>query len=269
MGYFADYHLHSACSPDAQTPMRDVAAAALAAGLDEICFTDHVEPADHSGQIHYTYDWAALERSFRDAQNVWGGKIRMRLGIELGDALRLPAVTEGLLAAAPELDFVIGSTHALPADYGWQDLCFYDYEREDATRRAQADYLSEVQALADWGHFNVLGHLTLPVRYAEELHGKHVSFDGFEEEIRAIMRTVIQNGCGIELNTNRGHTPLPDEKWLRMYRQEGGEIITIGSDAHRPSYVGCAVRERQELLKLCGFTRFCTFEKRMPLWHEL
>ena len=65
------------------------------------------------------------------------------------------------------------------------------------------------------------------------------------------------------------NTPLPDEKWLRMYRRLGGEIITLGTDAHSPDFVGCAVRERQALLRACGFTRFCTFEKQKPIWHEL
>jgi len=270
MSYLADYHLHSACSPDADTSMRDMAAAAVAAGLDEICFTDHVDAVEVcTGRLCSNYDWAALEGAFQVARNAWSSRIRLRLGIELGDALRIQSVSEGLLAQAPELDFVIGSIHALPASYDWTNLYFYDYEKDDAIRRMQGDYLGELLELANWGQFSVLGHLTLPVRYAGELHGKSISFDGFEDEIRAILRTVIQNGCGIELNTNRGHIPLPDEKWLRMYRQEGGEIITIGSDAHRPSYVGCAVRQRQELLKTCGFTRFCTFEKRTPLWHEL
>ena len=74
---------------------------------------------------------------------------------------------------------------------------------------------------------------------------------------------------GIELNTNRGHTPLPDEKWLRMYRELGGEIVTLGTDAHSPGAVGCAVREGQALLRACGFTRFCTFRRGTPVWHEL
>ena len=54
-----------------------------------------------------------------------------------------------------------------------------------------------------------------------------------------------------------------------MYRQMGGEIITLGSDAHSPNFVGCAVRQRQELLRACGFTRFWTFEKMQPVWHAL
>ena len=88
-------------------------------------------------------------------------------------------------------------------------------------------------------------------------------------EVEEILRTLIQNGCGIEVNTNRGNEPLPSAKWLRMYRQLGGEIITLGTDAHSPEFVGKAIRERQELLRECGFRRFCTFEKLQPIWHEL
>lgn len=54
-----------------------------------------------------------------------------------------------------------------------------------------------------------------------------------------------------------------------MYRELGGEIITLGSDAHAPGAVGTAIRENQALLRRCGFTRFCTFCRRQPIWHEL
>ena len=76
-------------------------------------------------------------------------------------------------------------------------------------------------------------------------------------------------GIGIELNTNRGNTPLPDEKWLRLYRSLGGEIVTLGTDAHTPGFVGCAVREGQALLRACGFRRFAAFRQGKPVWHEL
>ena len=95
------------------------------------------------------------------------------------------------------------------------------------------------------------------------------SFDGFEEEIGDIFRIIIPRGIGIELNTNRGNAPLPDGKWLRLYRELGGEIVTLGTDAHSPGAVGCAVREGQALLCACGFTRFCTFRRKEPVWHDL
>ena len=65
------------------------------------------------------------------------------------------------------------------------------------------------------------------------------------------------------------NTPLPDEKWLRLYRSLGGEIVTLGTDAHTPGFVGCAVREGQALLRACGFRRFAAFRQGKPVWHEL
>ena len=49
----------------------------------------------------------------------------------------------------------------------------------------------------------------------------------------------------------------------------GGEIVTLGTDAHTPGFVGCAVREGQALLRACGFRRFAAFRQGKPVWHEL
>lgn len=143
----------------------------------------------------------------------------------------------------------------------------------DAASEQQRQRLRLADAMADISHQLrtplTSMNLTLSLRYLNENRGFRLTFDGFEAEIEEIFRLLLQNGCGIELNTNRGNTPLPDGKWLRMYREMGGEIITLGTDAHSAEYVGCAVRESQELLKTCGFKRFCTFEKMKPVWHEL
>ena len=269
--YLADYHTHSRVSPDARASMTALAEAAVAAGLDELCFTDHVEPIiwGSTELRQEPYDWDALQSEYRAAREAVGDRITLRLGIELGDAPWSFAYTEKMIAAAPELDFIIGSIHMLSEKFKGVDLYFFDPKDETEARAGMADYLRQVRRLAEWGRFSVLGHLTLPVRYLNENRGFHLTFDGFENEIEDILRILIGKGLGIELNTNRGNTPLPDEKWLRMYRELGGEIITLGTDAHGPQFVGCAVRERQELLRRCGFSRFCTFEKQNPIWHEL
>ena len=269
--YLADYHTHSRISPDAGASMTALAEAAVRAGLDELCFTDHVEPIvwGSTKLRPEPYDWAALTGEYRAAREAMGDRIQLRLGMELGDASWSFDHTEKMIANAPELDFVIGSVHMLSERFHGVDLYFFDPKDDDEAREGMADYLQQVKKLAEWGRFSVLGHLTLPVRYLNENRGFHLTFDGLEDEIEHILRTLVENGRGIELNTNRGNTPLPDEKWLRMYRDLGGEIITLGTDAHGPEYVGCAIRERQQLLKDCGFTRFCTFEKMRPIWHDL
>ena len=94
--------------------------------------------------------------------------------------------------------------------------------------------------------------------------------DRFGSEITDIFAILNRKGLGIELNTNRGNTPLPDGMWLRLYEDMMCDpIVTLGTDAHAARFVGCAVRERQALLKECGFTHFCTFEGRRPVRHAL
>lgn len=268
--YLADYHVHSRISPDAKYSMAEMAEAAIRAGVNELCFTDHMEPVAWNGRdpIEF-YDWGALEREFQEAQAAAGDRIRLRLGIELGEAIADLPRTVRLLKGAPELDFIIGSTHILSERFDYVDMYFFHPQDEEEALLGIADYLRLVKRTAEWGQFDVLGHLTLPLRYLNENQGFHLSFDGFESEVEDILRTAVRNGCGIELNTNRGHTPLPDKKWLEMYHDLGGEIITLGTDAHTPEFVGCAIRERQQLLRQCGFTKFCTFEKRQPIWHPL
>ena len=126
-----------------------------------------------------------------------------------------------------------------------------------------------VLELARWGQFQVLGHLTLPLRYINEHHGEHMTFRRHMDRVEEVLRTVIPKGVGIECNTNRGNEPLPGEEILRLYRSLGGEIITLGSDAHRPEDVGCFIRQRQELLRTCGFRYFTTFERGRPLFQAL
>lgn len=268
--YLADYHTHSNISPDAHCSMTAMAEAAIAAGLDELCFTDHLEPVNwYTQELRTPYEWDLLTVEFEKAQAAVGERIQLRLGVELGDAPRSFTHVEKLMADAPALDFVIGSEHMLSEKYGYDDLSLFNPPDEAQAREGIADYLQQVQKMAEWGRFCVLGHLTLPLRYLNEKRGFHLSFDGFEDQVEAIFRALIHNGCGIELNTNRGNEPLPGEKWLRMYRELGGEIITLGSDAHSTEYVGCAIRKRQDLLRQCGFSRFCTFEKMQPIWHKL
>lgn len=179
------------------------------------------------------------------------------------------AYADELLSRLPELDLVIGSQHQLSEKYDWNDLYFMPEATEQEAREQIADYLTLVLETAKWGKFSVLGHLTLPLRYMNENHGMHMSFDGFEDEVSQVFRALIENGCGIECNVNRGNTPLPDQKWLRLYHELGGEIITIGTDAHTPEFVGMRARETQELLKSCGLDYVCTFEKKKPVFHKI
>ena len=174
-----------------------------------------------------------------------------------------------MVQKAAELDFIIGSVHCLSPELGGMNLYHYEPNNDREAWLGVEDYLSQLQKLADWGGFTVLGHLTVPLRYYARRGLTGISFDPYEDEVCQILKTLIQKGCGMELNTNLGDDPIPGAKWLRMYRELGGEIITLGSDTHRSASIGKGIREGQELLRECGFKRFCTFERQQPVWHRL
>ena len=270
--YLADYHVHTSCSPDGHLSMTQMAEEGVRRKLNELCFTDHVETVEWGtvSQRKEPYDWSALLEQYADARRHLADRIRLKLGIELGEAYLDLDSAGRMMDGAPELDFVIGSVHMSRDADGWFDLFFIADDRDEAYYHAVVDaYLEEVLKLAKWGRFSVLGHLTLPVRCINEMRHKNISFRPHMAQVEEILRTLIPKGIGIECNTNRGNTPLPDGDILKLYRSLGGEIITLGSDAHTAEYLGCAIEARQELLRSCGFRYFTTFEGMKPAFQAL
>ena len=201
--YLADYHVHSTCSQDGRQTMAQAAQAAVAAGMDELCLTDHVDTIywGPEQKPRWDFDWDAVRRQFRQAQEQWGHRITLRLGAELGEAAMSFQRAEHLMQNAPPLDFVIGSVHMLSERFNGVDLYYFDPKDDDEARAGMADYLRQARRLAEWGRFNVLGHLTLPLRYMNENLGEQMTFDGHYDQCREIFRALIESGCGIECNT--------------------------------------------------------------------
>ena len=139
---------------DEVTPKQFAEELAGLGALDEICFTDHVEPMEWgSTKLRAPYDWSLLTRDFRAAQAAVGDQIQLRLGIELGDAEWAPEHAAELLIGAPEFDFVIGSIHLLSKKYRGEDLYVFSPKDESEAQAALGDYLEEALALAKQGGF--------------------------------------------------------------------------------------------------------------------
>ena len=160
--------------------------------------------------------------------------------------------------------------HTCSEKYDCLDLYFLEKgQSPDYYRAVIEDYLDSVLSISRWGRFNVLGHLSLPLRYMKEHLDLDWSFAPWMDRVEEIFSVIIPQGIGIECNTNRGNQPLPDADILRLYRQMGGEVITLGSDAHETKDVGCVIRERQQLLRDCGFRYFTTFTGGRPEFRKL
>lgn len=92
--------------------------------------------------------------------------------------------------------------------------------------------------------------------------------DEYEDIIKEIFATLIKNGKGIEINTSglrqKIGKPLPDLYYVKMFREMGGEILTIGSDAHCTADLGKGINEGIEIAKQAGFDKVAFFKKRTP-----
>ena len=231
--FITDYHCHSTVSPDGHNTMREMAEAAVRLGVDDLCFTDHIEPLpwdrwNEPPKEKHSYDWAPLLAQFREAQEAVGDRIKLHMGAELGECSFAPDVADSFLDDAPPLDFTIGSVHCYRTASGEvNDLTWITSTDPAVWYAACESYFEEMKKLIDWGRFQVLGHITLPLRWAKELRGVELDFDRYEEQLRHVMRRAIEKGLGIECNTNRGHLPLPDGKWLRLYHELGAELRPV------------------------------------------
>ena len=260
--YLIDYHTHSLCSPDSQAPMPHMAEAAVAAGLSELCFTDHFDLLDFSGNLCLTHDWAPTRAQFAQAQAQWGDRVRLRYGIELGGAPADFAAAERVLEEP--LDFVITSVHNLDLAAGGTDFYEVNYNAMALCQAHMDNYLSSLEAVSRWDGYDVLGHIPYLLRYMRDRDCQPVRLEDWEERIRLILSGAIARGKGMELNTNRG-VSLSDYLWLiGVYRELGGEIVTVGTDAHRPQDVGKGVPAAYQMLKDAGFRYITTFEGRRP-----
>ena len=259
-----DYHMHSRVSFDGHDTGEALAKAALAAGLKEICFTDHIDydPLDQMGNM--AFDTAAYNAEY-DHLEIPGLKICR--GMEFG-------MTHDNVAQFQEdlkrrhFDFVLGSIHFVDG----LDVYFEPWWRGKTVFQAERRYLeATLDCVQLHDRFDVLAHLTYIAKTHCHPAPRPVPYGEHREIIDEILRILAAKGKGLEINTSgidRCGGFLPTADVFRRFKELGGEIVTIGSDAHRTDRVGQYSFEACEILKdIFGYV--CTFEDRKPIFHKL
>ena len=274
----ADYHVHTAFSDDSVYPLEEVIRDAVRMGMDEICITDHVdygikEDWDSGKEIRYrngepmaNVDYPAYMKELERMRTLYGEQITIRTGMEFGMQMHTISRYETLFHRYP-FDFIILSVHQV------EDLEFWtqDFQRGRTQQEYNERYYKELLDLVqNYKDYSVLGHLDLIVRYDEA--GVY-PFEKVRPLIEEILKTVIADGKGIEVNTSSHRYGLsdttPSVEILKLYRELGGTILTIGSDSHAPAYLGTHITETRALLRELGFRQFCTFDRMQPVFHPL
>lgn len=274
----ADYHVHTQFSDDSVYPMEDVVKDAVGLGLEEICITDHVDYGvkvdwDSGQEIRYrrgnplaNVDYPRYMAKIEEMRRKYGGQIAIKLGMEFGVQTHTVPQFQTLFRRYP-FDFVILSIHQVEDREFWTQEFQEGRTQQEYNRRYYEEMLSVVRAYKD---YSVLGHLDLIKRYDK---AGIYPFEEVKSIVAEILKTAIADGKGLEVNTSfhrYGLTEsMPSVDLLRLYRELGGSIVTIGSDSHAPAHLGTHIEEAKRLLKDLGFESFCTYQRMQPVFHPL
>lgn len=265
-----DCHTHTSFSADSETPMESMIEKAIQKGLQGICFTEHLDPdyPKTPDQIKFDLDVRNYQETLFSLKEQYSNQIDIRFGIELGIQKHLKDFFQGLLFAAP-FDFVIGSSHVV---HGY-DPYYPEYFQDRDEASCYLEYFESIlENLSSFSDMDVYGHIDYIVRYGPNKN-RDYSYGKYQEILDEILKTLISCGRGIELNTGGFQyglgEPNPCTDVIRRYKELGGEIITIGSDAHKPDRIAYSFDRAVSILEHCGFQYYTVFQNRRPQFFKL
>lgn len=272
MAITADYHLHSSFSGDSETPMESMIQKGIELGLTHICFTEHMDmdfplnDTDPTGLFEVNTDSYLFDLIKYKEQ--YASKIQVLFGIELGLQPQLMK-EHAKYVKEHDFDFVIGSSHICNRKDPYFPAFYEGRSEEDAYREY---FQSIIDNIKKFRNFDVYGHLDYVVRYGPNAD-KDYSYAKYKDLFDEILELLIENEKGIEINTGGVKYGLkelhPCTDVIKRYKELGGEIITIGSDAHSPENLTNHFDRAREVLLDCGFKYYTIFEKRMPEFKKL
>lgn len=259
-----DYHMHSSFSADCSVPMEKMAEASFKKGLSEICFTDHIDYDYPDETIHFDFDEVERAATIRKLNSQFRGQLTIKEGVEIGLQPHLLDRYEDLMDRH-SFDFVICSLHTVEN----KSLHYRELFEDRSVDEAFETYYKELlYCVRNFKRYNVLGHADLIKRYTDQ-----PPENPFHDYLKEIFSIIIPEGKGIELNTSGSRYGLPhnmpSEDILRLYKECGGEILTIGSDAHRTSEIAHEFKKSLELFQSIGFTYLATFKEGKPEFHKI
>jgi histidinol-phosphatase (PHP family) len=273
----ADYHVHTPYCGHAHGKIVQYIESAIAAGIDEIGF------ADHLGRYYLTqtqrrryWDWGMNERDITryftelsELKEIYENQIKIRIGLEVDYIEGAEDMLVPLLEACP-FDFSLGSIHCLPK-FGWKHLA--DYKEED-TIRFYNEYFRTIRLAIESKLFSSIAHTDFIWRHIK--WPSNLLIEILYKELEKVIETAFQNGGILEVNAN-GYI------WSKMHNVNGydpydyfleligtnGVGITLGSDAHEPGLVGKSFSELISVLKEKSITMVSCFsegkEKKLEL----
>ena len=266
MAILTDFHTHSYFSGDCDTPTENMITRAIQLGMTHLCFTEHLDmdyPVREGESLNFDLDTSKYREEFLILKDKYQKDIQLLWGVELGLQNHLYPSLHSYVQEHP-FDFVIASSHLCDSgDPYYPD--FFEGRNED---ELYGEYFSSIlENVKNFSDYDVYGHLDYIVRYGPTKDARY-SYEKYRDIFDPILKTIIETGKGIEINTGGIKYGLKDlhpaTSILKRYRELGGDIITIGSDAHTPENLLHHFSRVRNTLEECGFKYYTFFQERKP-----
>lgn len=261
----SDSHIHTMFSSDSEENPVNVVNNAISLGFKYICFTDHndFDAPLEDGKVMFDLDFEEYIKYFQNLKESYKDKINIHIGVEQG-LMRSVADRVNAYDSKKQLDFIIGSSHLV---YGEDPYYPEFWEKRSAKDTVLTYYESILDNLGCCHNFDVYGHLDYIARYIPA-NSYTYNWHDFNDLICIILKTIIEQGKGIEINTAGLKYGMPEANpcldIVKMYHDLGGEIITVGSDAHEVKFFAYRFDVVADMLKNAGFNYYTIFNERKP-----
>ncbi len=260
-----DLHVHTDNSFDGNHSATFFCEQAEFMDLRALAFTDHCEVDQFRGDL--TYEKRIFQAFFEIAKvrSAFRGKLLVLNGIELGQ----PAYdieTADKILNTHDYDMVLGSVHNLR---GGEDFYFMENLSLEQAEKLLEEYFNALIEMLEWGNFDVLAHLTYPLRYFYAKSNLDIDLSKFKDQIDEILLLTAKSGKALEINTAALRQPLnklsPEVDIVKRFKELGGKYVTVGSDAHYAEHLAADIDMAYSCALEAGFDSITFFQKRTPI----
>ncbi len=268
LGVKADTHTHTDRSHDSRCGIDSLARSAIKKGIDIVTITNHCDIMEHPTPNAVNDTLASVQDAI-DADKRYGGRVKFMCGAEIGEGFADVKLTEKILGMC-DYDAIVGSVHAVR----WRGLDKVYYSGIDFSAFSVSElheyldaYFEDVLYMLKAFSCDILAHLTCPLRYINGKYRRGITLESHNVKIKNILEYIIRHGVALEINTSGIGGPLddfmPNADIIKLYREMGGYLITIGSDSHTENGVGNGFGALFQKLKDLKIQDYFYFEKRV------
>ena len=275
-----DYHSHNRRCGHALGEIEDYVKSAINLNLQEIGISDHfpLRAIIDDPQFNELIKTASMEveefphyiQEIKNLREKHLNKIKVRISVEINFATPGRALTRQKKVLEPfmdDFDYLLGAIH----DIKWHEspIIILDPRQGSevlskySSEKIILEYLCKLEKLIETDFFDVIAHFdNYRILFRRDM--PRFSEQSWQK-ILDLLYKIKDKGMAIEINTSGAlkgiGSQFPSDSIIKEIIQHDIPII-LGSDAHKPEYIGYMFEEFIKKAKKWGLSYLCAYDNR-------